>query len=58
MSAGEVFVVNVPTLQRMSPNYESIEQKAQLLTCEEDVIAYASNKQVRSRFSLHTCISA
>ena len=56
MSAGEVFVVNVPTLQRMSPNYESIEQKAQLLTCEEDVIAYASNKQVRSGFLLLNCI--
>lgn len=46
MSAGEVVTIVVSTNQRMDDEFENFENKSQVITADDDIIAYASNKQV------------
>ncbi|XP_067948898.1 uncharacterized protein [Watersipora subatra] len=43
--AGDVVTIDVDTSQRMGDGFENTENKSQLLMAEDDIIAYASNKQ-------------
>jgi len=51
VSAGDVFEYQVSSDERMTPNTgATVESKAQIITADDEVIVYASNKQVKVIF--------
>lgn len=52
VKAGDVYSYIVPVTYRMSDNESCIEEKAQVITAEWEIVVYASNKQVSMHVKL------